>query len=165
MILGILLFGCIGFSVYAQELEWGSMNEVESSMKENPKKVLVYVTTNWCGWCKRMNANTFSKPEIMNYLNNNFHIIKLDGEEKETINFMDHTFNFKVAGRRGYNELAYSILEGRLSYPSLVFLDEQFNRITIAPGYRESSELMPLLEYVSEEFYKTQSLEEYQKGK
>ncbi len=162
---GILVVGFMGFSGIAQPLSWGSMSDIEKTQANNPKKVLVYVTTAWCGWCTKMNANTFTDAEIISYLNSNFHLVKLDAEEKDTILFKDYEFKFVKAGRRGYNDLAYSILDGKLSYPSLVFLDEKLDRISIAPGYRDATDLTQLLDFVSKEIYKSKSWEEYQKGK
>lgn len=149
----------------AQELQWTSINELEVAVGHSPKKVLIYVTTSWCGWCKKMKQTTFTDSQLIDYLNKNFHLVKLDGEEKEVLTFKGFEFKYVAGGRRGYNEMTKALLDGRLSYPSFVFLDEKLDRITIAPGYRDVEGLMSLSRFIIEEIYKTQSYSEYQKGK
>ena len=56
------------------------------------EKVFIDLYTNWCGWCKRMDATTFSNQEIANYLNQNFYAVKLDAETKKSILFKGSVF-------------------------------------------------------------------------
>ncbi len=151
-------------SIGAQELQWTSINELEEAVRNDPKKVLIYVTTSWCGWCKKMKETTFKNPLVIDNLNKNFILVKLDGEEKNVLTYKGHEFKYVTNGRRGYNEMTKALLDGRLSYPSFVFLDEKLDRITIAPGYRDVEGLMSLSSYVKEEIYKTKTYSEYQKG-
>jgi thioredoxin-related protein len=160
-----LVFLPLFTSLSAQELQWTSINDLEVAVSNSPKKVLIYVTTSWCGWCKKMKQTTFTDTWLIPYLNQNFHLVKLDGEEKEVLTFKGYEFKYIASGRRGYNEMTKALLDGRLSYPSFVFLDEKLDRITIAPGYRDAQGLMSLAKYISEEIYKTQTYSEYQKGK
>lgn len=149
----------------AQELQWTSMNDLEANVNQASKKVLIYVTTSWCGWCKKMKETTFKDPVLIDYLNKNFHLVKLNGEEKDILTYKGFEFKYVSSGRRGYNEMTKTLLDGRLSYPSFVFLDEKLDRITIAPGYRDVEGLMSLSRFIYEEIYKNQSYSEYQKGK
>jgi len=138
------------------EVEWMSWEEAyERSMTEaNPKKVFVDVYTDWCGWCKRMDATTFKDPELMNYMKENYYLVKLDAEQKEEIEFKGNTFKFIARGRRGYHGLAADLLQVRLSYPTTVFLDEEFRVITPVPGFRQAPEFMKIARFVAEEEYK-----------
>ena len=40
--------------------------------------VLVDVYTDWCGWCKVMDKNTFSEPNVAKILNENFYPLHFD---------------------------------------------------------------------------------------
>jgi thioredoxin-related protein len=161
----LLLFFPLGTTLSAQELQWTSINDLEVAVSQSPKKVLIYVTTSWCGWCKKMKQTTFTDTVLIDYLNKNFHLVKLNGEEKDTLTFKGFEFKFVANGRRGYNEMTNALLDGRFSYPSFVFLDEKLDRITIAPGYKDVEGLMSLSKYIYDEIYKEQSYSEYLKGK
>ena len=79
-----------------------------------------------------MDATTFSDPVIVNYIKNNYYTVKFDGETKDTIVFNNHNFynsdpSFKKSNpnsRGKHIGLHTSILDGKLSYPSYVLLDE-----------------------------------------
>lgn len=90
----------------------------------------------------------------MNYMKENYYLVKLDAEQKEEIEFKGNTFKFIARGRRGYHELAAALLQGRLSYPTTVFLDEEFRVITPVPGFRQAPEFMKIARFVAEEEYK-----------
>lgn len=149
-------------------IKWMTWKEVQDALKVKPKKVFVDTYTDWCGWCKRMDATTFTNPEIIKYMNNNFYAVKFDAESRETIHFKGKDYKYISQGMRGYNELAAEILDNRLSYPTTVYFDEDLNQIFPVPGYLEPKMLESVLNYVGSNSYKTSDWEKYQaefKGK
>ena len=62
---------------------------------------------------------------------------------------------------KGIHTLAYALLDGKMSYPTIVYLDEQYRRIMISPGYKESGDLLKELKFAKEEQYNKTSWEEY----
>uniref|UniRef100_A0A3Q2YUK7 Spermatogenesis-associated protein 20-like TRX domain-containing protein n=1 Tax=Hippocampus comes TaxID=109280 RepID=A0A3Q2YUK7_HIPCM len=51
----------------------------------NTKKVFIDIYTDWCGWCKKMDKDTFQNPEVAAYMNENFLMVKMDAEGKDPI--------------------------------------------------------------------------------
>ena len=158
-----LLFSFFIFStaVIAQEIEWMSLEEVEAVIDTKPKKVLIDVYTDWCGWCKKMDASTFKDNDIVEYLSNNYYCVKLDGEDKNTLTFKGVEFNFIDKGRRGYHELAAGFLQGKMTYPSLVFLNENLDVLQAMNGYRTATELLPIITFLGEDIYKNTNWTDY----
>ncbi len=147
---------------YGQEkIRWYNIEEVQKLTKDQPRKIFVDVYTDWCGWCKKMDATTFQDPRIIEQLNNNFYAVKLNGEGKENIQFKDKVFKFIPQGRRGYHELAAAMMNGKLSYPTTVYLDEQLNLIQPIPGYMTVDKLEPILIFLGENYYKKQTWQEF----
>ncbi len=142
---------------------WYTWEEAVELQKKTPKKLFIDVYTDWCGWCKKMDKSTFQHPEVAKYLNENFYPIKLDAEMRKDVVFNGHTFKYVANGRRGYHELAASLLNNRMSYPSCVAMDENINRITIIPGYRDNADMLSILNYIGKEKYKTMTYDEYLK--
>ena len=139
-------------------VKWYTWEEAVAANKKNPKKFYVDVYTDWCGWCKVMDKKTFTDHDVAEYLNTNFYPIKLNAEQKEDINFDGQIFAFlEVEGSRrgGVHTLAYSLLEGKMSYPSFVFLNEKYERIMVSPGYKKPAQLLPELKFAADEIYKT----------
>lgn len=165
--LGLLLFFLVGTSMQAQEVDWLSWDEAvaKAQSDSNPKKVFIDVYTDWCGWCKRMDADTFQNPEVAAYMNANFYMVKLDGEQKEPIEFNGKTYNFIPQGRRGYHELAAALLQGRLSYPTVVFLDENLKMLSPVPGYQKPDAFLKIAQYFGNNIYKDQDWQTYSQSK
>lgn len=134
-------------------IKWYTWEEAIKLNKTEPRKMFIDLYTDWCGWCKRMDASTFKDPDVVKHLNENYYPIKFDAEQKEDIVYDTHTFKFIAQGSRGVHELAYSLLDGKLSYPSYVYLDEQIRRITISKGYRDAPTMVKELEYITSEAY------------
>ena len=151
-----ILFLATSFSIQEEvEVNWMSFEEAVELSKKEKRKVFIDVYTDWCGWCKVMDKNTFSQPVIAAYLNENFYAVKLDAEQKEDITFRDHTFKFVPSGNKGYHELAAALLNNKLSYPTVVFLDEEFNMIQPLPGYQKPDQFEMIVKYFGSNGYKT----------
>jgi len=145
-----------------EKVKWYTWEEAIEANKKVPKKLMVDVYTKWCHYCKVMDKKTFKNKEIAAYLNEHFYPIKLNAEQKEDIVFDGNTFKYiPDAGRKGIHTLAYSLLDGRMSYPSIVFLNEKQERIMISAGFKEPKDFMKELSYTVEEQYKEIPLEQY----
>ncbi len=145
-------------------VEWMSFEEAVERSKTEKKKIFIDVYTDWCGWCKVMDKNTFNDPDIAAYLNENFYNVKFNAEQKAPITFKDHTFEYVASGSRGYHELAASLLNNKLSYPTVVFLDENFQMISPVPGYHKPAFFEKVVKYFGGEHYKDTSWKDYEKN-
>jgi thioredoxin-related protein len=143
-------------------IQWMTWEEAIKKSDKNPKKIFVDVYTDWCGWCKKMDASTFADPKVAEFINKNFYPVKFNAEQPEDIVYKGNTLKFVAEGRRGYHQLASALLDGRMGYPSYVYLDEQQNRITISPGFKPVDVIMKELNYVAGNHYKTITLDQFQ---
>jgi len=166
---GLIALLFVGSSFVAKEadeeegVKWYTFEEAVAMNEKNPKKIFIDVYTDWCGWCKKMDKATFNHPEIAKYLNENYYSVKLDAEQKEDITFNDHTFKWQPSGKRGIHELAYSLLNGKMSYPTVVFMDEDFKVLSPIPGYLEVPIFDQIIRYYGGNNYKDTPWTEYQK--
>lgn len=142
-------------------VNWLTWEEAMSKSKVAKKKLLVDVYTDWCGWCKRMEATTFSQEHLVKYINENFYPVKFNAEAKQDILFNGRTFKFIKSGMRGYHELAAEITRGRLSYPTIVFMDENLEVIQPIPGYKDANEFEVIVTYFGQNEHKKTPWETY----
>lgn len=117
------------------KVKWMTFEEAIAANKENPKKIFIDVYTSWCSWCKVMDKKTFSDSLVATYMNENFYCVKLDAEQKDTINYKGVKFGYIPQYKA--NALAISLLDGKMSYPSFVVLTEEEKRLKIINGYQE----------------------------
>lgn len=150
---------CLGQKAFHKyndvKVNWYSLDEVKELSKKKKKKILIDLYTDWCGWCKVMDKNTYLDPEVVKYINSNYYPVKLNAEYKETINFKNKNYSYINTKRGGYNQLALELTGGRLSYPCVVFIDENLNVIQPIQGFQEPKLFLMILKYFGENKYKS----------
>ena len=128
-------------------INWLSFEEAYALHQQEPKKWVIDVWTTWCGWCKRMDATTFSDSIIVDHINQNFYAVSLDGEYKKDIKIGENTYSFVNEGRRGYHQLPAELMGGKMSYPTIVFLGEGLENLSSLPGYKGAKDFLQIVEF------------------
>ena len=123
-------------------MEWITLDQASEMKNTEGKKFLVDVYTDWCGWCKVMDKKTFGDSEVKKYLEENYHLVKFNAEQTDPIHFKNKTYKWAEVGRNGINTLAMEILGNQMSYPTLVYFDENLNKIKASPGYKGPDQLL-----------------------
>jgi thioredoxin-related protein len=152
----------LGASEQGEKIRWYSFEEAVELSRKNPRKILVDIYTDWCGFCKKMDAETFSNPDVARFINKHFYPVKLNSETNDTIEFQGHKFVNDGQGRRSPHQLSVALLQGQVSYPSIVYINEQLELLTAVPGFRTPEQIEPLLRYIGEDHYLRQSWDKYQ---
>ena len=136
-------------------VEWMTLTEALAKQKDHPKKIFIDIYTDWCGWCKLMSKNTFSNPQIANYINQYFYPVRFNAETTDTIEYLGKKYVNKGTGRKPTNELAYILTNNRLSYPTITYLDEKGKMIQALPGYMDVKKIEPFLVYFNENAFRS----------
>lgn len=140
-------------------IKWYTWDEAMKLNTIEKRPMVIDVYTNWCHWCKVMDKQTFVNDTVAQYVNTHYYPIKLNAEQRDTIVYNGHAFAFLPDYRS--HELAVALLDGQMSYPTLVYLNGTMERVMISPGYKQPADLMPELEFVKTEAYKTQTMEQF----
>lgn len=162
ILLTLAIIASFGFC-NAQKINWMTFQEAVELNRTAPKKIFIDTYTDWCGWCKKMDQTTFQDSLVVAYMNENYYAVKLNAEMNDTIVFGGYTYvnNGGMNGRRGTHQLAAALLQGNMSYPSYVFMNEKNQLITVAPGYMDASQFLPVLKYIGTDAYQKQSFKDY----
>lgn len=125
--------------VFGQQINWMTLEQATKASKENPTKpILLSIYTNWCGYCKKLDKETFVDANVTKYVNEHYIPVKFNAETKDMVSFLGINYTY-ISGARA-NYLAYVLTQGRLSYPATVVLDSKGNTERIILGYRSPSD-------------------------
>ncbi|MBT8231494.1 MAG: DUF255 domain-containing protein [Saprospiraceae bacterium] len=152
LILFTLLFGSDADA--QKKVKWLTWEEALEKNQVEKKKIMVDVYTDWCGWCKKMEKSTFSTNVISEFINENFYPVKFNAEQKADIIFNNKVYKYVGGfGRRGYHELAKEILRGKMSYPTVVFIDSNLDVIQPIPGFQDAKTFEMIMNYFEGNHY------------
>lgn len=131
LLLILLILGLQPAEAQNEEINWIGFEELEDSLKQQSKPVVIYFYTDWCVYCKKMERNAFRDPEIISDLNNNFYAVKMNAESTENIAFDGQVFSNEQAKnkRNGIHQIPLLLARREnkpISFPVVLVLDENF---------------------------------------
>ena len=141
------------------KIKWMTLEQAFQAIQKEPRKIVIDVYTGWCGWCKVMDQKTFTDPKVIEYINQKYYAVKLDAEQKDDITIGTQ----KYIWQNGYNQAGVQLLQGKMSFPTMVYLDEKFNMIQPVPGYQDAKQFHQIITYFGDDHYKKGEWDKYQK--
>lgn len=110
----------------AQEIVWskGSLEEALEQAKKQDKLVFIDFWTTWCGWCKKLDHDTYTDPKVIAALNEHYVCLSIDAESK---------LGAPIARRYSVN-----------GYPTLLFLTTDGLVRERVAGYKPPEKFLPI---------------------
>lgn len=133
-------------------IQWVSFEQALKLSEKEKRKVFLDVYTEWCGWCKVMDAQTFSDKNIAAYVNKKYYAVKLDAESEKT---------FSYKGQQMSERQLAQMLKVT-AYPTTVYLDENFDLLSPVPGFLKVPELTKILKFYGEDAFKKQTWQDFE---
>ena len=95
VLFGLVLVLCslLGFKKI-DSTEWISLDEAQKQLSITKKPVLIDLYTDWCGWCKVMDKQTYANKKVADYLKEKFYSVKVNAESTKNIKWMGKQFAF-----------------------------------------------------------------------
>jgi len=135
----------------SEAFAWKKYDEGLVLAAKSDKPLMVDFYTDWCGYCKKLDKNTYADPQVAEYIKTHFIPVKVNAESKEPMNI--------PSGQITGSSLAKSF--GVTGYPAIWFLKPNGERINYYPGYAPPEKFIIVLKYIGDGNYKTQSWQDY----
>lgn len=165
---------CFGFISHAQQaggetslVKWMKLEDAMKAYDKQPKPIIIDFYTDWCGWCKRMMATTYSNQGLAAYINQNFYPVKFDAEGKDTVEFLGKKYTPLGVGQRMTHALAAKLLQNKMMYPTTLFLNNldktknEFALNMLASGYLDEKKIEPMLVFSLENAFRNSGYEDF----
>jgi thioredoxin-related protein len=120
--------------------QWRSWDDGLQEAGSSNKHVLVDVYTDWCGWCRRMDRDVYSRKDVREYLQSRFVTVKLNAESAERASYMGRDFTARTLAS-GFRVTGY---------PTTIFLRSNGEHIVNVPGYVPADRFLLLLEFIGD---------------
>ncbi|MFH1453976.1 MAG: thioredoxin family protein [Armatimonadota bacterium] len=109
----------------ADSIKWHySFDDGLKAAKTSGKPVMVDFTAEWCGWCKKLDSDTFTNYKVIE-LSKNFICVKVDADRYPSI-----VERYNVTG-----------------FPCILFLDSNGNVIHRVSGFKSADKFIKDMEY------------------
>lgn len=142
---------------------WLTLEQAQEKSVQEDRKILLFLYTDWCGWCKKMETVTLNETEIADYINRNFIPVRFNAEQRQTVQLNDRSYAYVDLKPKGVNELAIELMGGRISYPTIAFLDENWKLIQSIPSYHPPAKFEQIITYFGGNYYRRIPWSSYQK--
>lgn len=124
LLLGITLYIGIGCNViFAQSDSLSWKRDLSDGLKTagiSRKWVLVDVYTDWCGWCRKLDSDTYTNHDVVKFLNKSFVTVKVNGDDAGLGKYMKNQY-----GVNGYPTIIVLSPDGTLKGKFAGYRDPQ----------------------------------------
>ncbi|MDR0364171.1 MAG: hypothetical protein LBH92_04045 [Bacteroidales bacterium] len=143
------------------EPKWADFNGTIAAEK-NPKITMIYVYNTPCNLCPNIENKVFADSTVIKALEKDFIATKLFASSQEEYQYKGDTHKYtEFIDDEGVNTLAILLLDGKMGYPTCVFLDENNDKIGTHVYVREVGAMMQILEFYSSGKYVETAFEEW----
>ena len=150
-----IFFTLFGLNLYAQDakpaIEWLDINTALEQVQDGEKKILIDFYTDWCGWCKRMDRDTYSDSSVAAYMNENYLAVKFNPEKGDSVVYDGQTYSARQFAA------AWQVR----GYPATGFVNEEGEVVTLMSGYHKPGDFLQFLKYFGDDHYLTTKFEDF----
>ena len=145
-----------------EKINWINITELNELYAKEPRPILIDLYTDWCGWCKVMDKNTYGNDKVASYINEHYYAVKFDAESKADVNFNNTVYKYNPQYKA--SDFAMFLTFGRLEFPTTVFLSAINARPAPLSGYLKPKEIEAPLKFFGGKADQTQTFVAFEKS-
>ena len=141
-----------GGSDWQKKIDWANPAMTKDEIAAKGKPIYLFVSTEWCTFCKKMKGETFADAKVQELLNSLFTPLTINPETEGIVYFTGE-------------QLTYAELSNKLGvrgYPANFFFRADGTLIGGQPGYMDPATFADLSEYIGDGHYTKYSFSTFQ---
>lgn len=132
--------------------DWLTFDDAMEDAQQSQNLVLVDVYAPWCGYCRKMQKETYTDDTVKGHLNSYFEVARLDGTNGDSlVTYQEQTLKPSMLAQHF----------GATGYPTTVFLRPDGEILFQQPGYIAPDQFALMIEYVGTRAFEEQSFQEF----
>ncbi len=140
-------------------VHWTPIEQIDSLMKQKPKKVLIDVYDRYKVSATIMRLRAYNNPFIAKYLNSHFYVTTAEARWKDTVVFNGRAY--PPSEKYPYHTLAIDLLGGVMKFPAFVILDTNYKMLDVEKVFLTPGDFYKIVSYFGGDYYKTMSFKQY----
>ncbi|HVO83402.1 MAG TPA: thioredoxin family protein [Syntrophobacteria bacterium] len=126
------------------QVQWFDFDDGLARARSAKKPIMINFYTDWCVYCKKFDRETLQDPEVTRTLESGFVAIRLNAENDKTrLSYRGKSFSYEE----------FSRYFGVTAFPSIAFLNDKGELITMIPGFVPAPQFSVFLNYIRRECY------------
>jgi len=121
------------------KVQWVALETAMERAKEQDKLLFLDFYTDWCGYCKKLDAQTLADKTVADTLNKHFLSVKINGDNNRSL-----AAQYRVRG-----------------FPTLVFARHDGRPVFVIPGFVDEKYFLEALKFVHSGSYTQMSFEDF----
>ncbi|CAN5587487.1 hypothetical protein BH23BAC4_BH23BAC4_04000 [soil metagenome] len=130
---------------------WLPMAMATQKAVQSDRPIMIAALAEWCGWCVRLERDTFADAEVRGYLAENFASVKIDVESQSDVLFEGQTIP----------EAQFASMLGVRGVPATVILGPDGELLTMISGYYPPEQFLLMLRYIREADYDKEDFDDF----
>jgi thioredoxin-related protein len=156
------------------EVEWHKFDDAIVQAKASGKHIMVDVYTDWCGWCKKLDKETYTDAAVMKVLSESYVSAKVKGDDAgrrlkvraQPVEVDGHTLLQLVPADEpsiSEKDLTRGALQVQ-GFPTILFFAPDGRMITKLSGFQRAEAFTNILNFVKDDLYEVMSYQDYLKS-
>ena len=125
-------------------INWKIYDQGIAEAKKTGKPIFVQFFATWCGYCRKMDQETFSDASVQQALDKFVSVRVTESSQQKVLH-----------EGKSVTEKELTELHGVQGFPTLVFMESNGKMIGKIPGYLDPKEFKHMLKFVETRAYKT----------
>lgn len=130
-----------------KKITWLNFSDGLKYARAENKHVLLDFTASWCGWCKKMDAETFADSTVIKMINTHFIPVKVWSDSEQKLDIDGYLVPESAISQEMFK------VQGLPTFHFLRPTDQKMVRGF--SGYRQRDDMLKALEFVKDEMYDT----------